>query len=718
MGTTITSPDVGLLFGAISRTDGCGPTLSNYLLTLHATEVSSLWGIRIDKTPKSFDFNDLNQECGPDGCYPLVPWKAYANAPGCYTIPGESPKCEKTIMWSYAPQLQYPARMTTLEPAWGSSCGLHIVGVWDPPRVMTTEGSFDVPVATEATTTAPATAEAVQTQAPEASPTISSPAAYETAAPETDAPQTGAEETYYSPHVENTNTVDGTALAAPQPQTQNSAQPTGVAGAILSGLNGQNPSPAQSNAAPGGSAGTTAAQPAVSRAVVIVGSDTYTVSADASSTWVGSSTYKAGDTISSWPAGFSNGNGNGNGNNNGGGSGNGNNGNGAGSRSVASIVTNGIAVGGSTYVFTPAPTAGSPGGVVASGAVINVGGQTQIVSPAGSAGAVAIGSHTLVPGSAAATIEGTVYSAAPNGVVIDGQTVAYSALAPAVTPTTSGAVITVNGVAQTVSYVSGAPGAVVVGSQTLLPGSAAAMIGGTVYSAASSGIVVGSQTVAYSVLEPAVTDAPSGAVVTINGQAQTVSRLADLSGAVVIGSQTLVPGSSAVTIGGTIYSAAPGGLVVGTQTVAYSALQGGAVPTQTGVQITVGGHTTSAIRSANGVVVIGSQTLTPGSSAVTIDGTVYSAAQSGLVVGTQYIPYSALAAATSTATSVSGASGSITRTRASSSPSRFSSEANAATASATTSTKGSAAGLTALCREGLVVWLGCIVLTLGAAVAL
>lgn len=252
LGTTITSPDVGLLFGAISRQDGCGPTLRNYLLTLPPDQVYSQWGKRVYAYPKSFNVADLNHSCGPDGCFPLVPWSAYANAPGCYSFDGEEPRCEKTIWGNYAPQISYPAVMTTLEPAWGSSCGLNIVGVWDPAVLMASETSFMVPKATTAGKTT-YTAESQQMESAMPSSTVGSPIAASTAAHTADTAQAGT--AYPSSIVESiaapTNTgeavSEGSSGSSPSPTDASETNPTGIAGAIMSVLNGGSWSSASSS---------------------------------------------------------------------------------------------------------------------------------------------------------------------------------------------------------------------------------------------------------------------------------------------------------------------------------------------------------------------------------------------------------------------------------------------------------------------------------------
>jgi hypothetical protein len=188
-------------------------------------------------------------------------------------------------------------------------------------------------------------------------------------------------------------------------------------------------------------------------------------------------------------------------------------------------------------------------------------------------------SETLTPGGGAVTIGGTTFSLDPStSLIIDGST---TALAVPTTPSPIGVLTTANG--QT---------GLVIGSQTITPGAPAVTVSGTTVSLASSGdiVVVNGAT---SSLSPETTPAPS--LFTVSGATH-----------LVVGSQTILPGSSAVTVGGNTYSLAPSGnalVVDGTSQylIASQTLVAG------GPAITVSG-TVVSLQSGGQSVVVGSST--------------------------------------------------------------------------------------------------------------
>jgi hypothetical protein len=109
----------------------------------------------------------------------------------------------------------------------------------------------------------------------------------------------------------------------------------------------------------------------------------------------------------------------------------------------------------------------------------------------------------------------------------------------------------------------------------------------------------------------------------------------------ILGSQTLIPGSSAIEIAGTTYSlqASGGVAVVNGQDVQITTL---APPTESAVPVVLG-HLTSR-PAASGAYVIADQTLSRGGSAIEISGTTYSLAPSGenVVVNGEAIPLSVI----------------------------------------------------------------------------
>jgi hypothetical protein len=239
-----------------------------------------------------------------------------------------------------------------------------------------------------------------------------------------------------------------------------------------------------------------------------------------------------------------------------------------------------------------------------------------------------IGSQTLQPGGPPITNSGTVYSQLPSGggasVIVSGKDGVSTVPIASVKPTTSSPAV--------------------VGSQTLMPGGDPVTVSGTIYSqlpSESGGSVViqgpnGISTLPASNFQHPITQRPA-----------------------IIGSQTLQPGGSPITVSGSIYSLDPSGNSVvvngpqGASTLPVANFQPILIGSQTlqpGVAITSAGTIYSLAPSGGGVVVsgpngvvtippasfippntaavIGTQTLTPGS-AITLSGTVYSLDPSG-----------------------------------------------------------------------------------------
>ncbi|KAI4138347.1 MAG: hypothetical protein LQ341_004715, partial [Variospora aurantia] len=170
------------------------------------------------------------------------------------------------------------------------------------------------------------------------------------------------------------------------------------------------------------------------------------------------------------------------------------------------------------------------------------------------------GGQTLLPGGPAVTVSGTVYPVATSNaaVLVNGVT---SSFPPAPGPTAAAA----------------NPAPVIPGGLTLIPGGGAVTISGTVYSAPTEGAAI--------VLSSG--NSASASLPTISGTARPAPGIMGLP-ALVLGSQTLVPGS-AITVSGTVVS-----LPIAT---ASAGAEAGA-----GTEVVVGGNTqTLAGVSAPGV---------------------------------------------------------------------------------------------------------------------
>lgn len=279
---------------------------------------------------------------------------------------------------------------------------------------------------------------------------------------------------------------------------------------------------------------------------------------------------------------------------------------------------------------------GTPVSLAVSATAVVVGGSTVPLSGASTTPAVLaingntytgisgstflIGSQTLIPGGSAITVSGTPVSLPldATAVVVGGST--FPLPNPA---TTTPTVLTIGGN----RYTEMSGSSFLIGSQTLIPGGPAITISGTPISlpVGATAVVVGSST--FPLPGPTTTAPP---VLTINGE-----RYTEMSGSTfLVGSQTLVPGGSAITLSGTPISLPLGAtaVVVAGSTVPIPR------PTTTPVVLEIDGQSFTQI-SRSGFL-IGSQTLLPGGAAITVNGTLVSLgpAATNLVVGTHTEP--------------------------------------------------------------------------------
>ena len=129
----------------------------------------------------------------------------------------------------------------------------------------------------------------------------------------------------------------------------------------------------------------------------------------------------------------------------------------------------------------------------------------------------------------------------------------------------------------------------------------------------------------------------SGAVVCIgSGPAST---LALSNGNLVVGSQTLSNGGSAATVNGQTISVGSSGIIVDGNTYAVSVLTS---PTISGAVVTLGGSTFTASATGSNEFVIGSQTISEGGPAATVNGQVVSVGSGDIIVGDSTIAISTL----------------------------------------------------------------------------
>lgn len=211
---------------------------------------------------------------------------------------------------------------------------------------------------------------------------------------------------------------------------------------------------------------------------------------------------------------------------------------------------------------------------------------------------VVIASQTLAPGSQI-THSSTTYSLASNGatlLIAGSQGITTQILATPTTPSPS-------------SFI-------VVGAQTVFAGSSAIVLSGTTYSLASNGatlLIAGSQGTSTQIL---ATPAPSpssyvvigtntisagSSAITVSGTTYSLAPsnnvlVVDGTSQYLIGSQTLVPGGAAITVSGTVASLLPGGssVVIGGSTLGLTALTGSGPITTSEVEYIIGSQTLSA----------------------------------------------------------------------------------------------------------------------------
>lgn len=249
--------------------------------------------------------------------------------------------------------------------------------------------------------------------------------------------------------------------------------------------------------------------------------------------------------------------------------------------------SNGVIIGGSSTVTFPSyqVPAGFPP-------------TTDVFIASASSGNLAIaGSVTFSPNDPAATVSGTTISEASNGrPVVDGVT--FPLLAPTLEPFTT---------------IAGKPlftqpnGALVVDTQTILPGGSTIVVSGTVISAASNGHpVIDGNTISIQ---------PASPYSTIADQLLTTAS----NGALLFGTQAISPGASAITLSGITISIISNGYpIVDGSTLSIPSTQ--ALTTIAGQPLAI---------APNGTLIVGTQTLSPGGPAVTISSTTISAASDG-----------------------------------------------------------------------------------------
>ena len=273
-----------------------------------------------------------------------------------------------------------------------------------------------------------------------------------------------------------------------------------------------------------------------------------------------------------------------------------------------------IVISRTTYSLAPSGTAlvvngrTTPIGVaIAPGHVVTIG---PSVVTANSASAYIFGSQTLAPGGAPVVVKGTTYSLASGetDLVVNG----YRTPVGQVT----GRVIKIANSMVTENSAS----AYVFGTQTISPGGQPIVVSGTTYSLVPSGtafVVNGRTTPIGEATANGITGGPEPTgVVTINGQAFSYTEVGQNK--LVIGSQTIDVGGPPVIAAGEIVSLAFSDMIEINGSPVTTLPRPGVTATPSTEILTIGSQTVPYEFSRSNILV-GSQTLAPGSTLV-VDG--------------------------------------------------------------------------------------------------
>ena len=239
------------------------------------------------------------------------------------------------------------------------------------------------------------------------------------------------------------------------------------------------------------------------------------------------------------------------------------------------------------------------------------------------------------------------------------------------------------------------------GGTALTQGGAAVTISSTRISLGLSGVVVGTSSLSFSTLNPTTSLLAIGS--------QTLTALSGTKEGFEIGHSTLLPGSPAISIDGTIYSInKAGSLIVGTSTIALATADSGKGSDSA---LTAGGETFTPLGST--AVVVDGTTLSIGGAAITEDGTRLSLASNGLVVGSSTYAFATPIVNTATETTASSTFSTGVLPSGGATPTGIATATGGATSTAITSSKGgvrkSAASGKTLTPRVTITWVGILV---------
>lgn len=517
-----------------------------------------------DRTALPVNYADLTRP--PARQYYMAGQKlAGQTVPGCNAF-GPHPECSTIFDGAYRAQLSLPAQVLSLEPLW-STCSMAILGIYDPPSLLSPQSTVGVNVGSTTLPTVPTIITVTTTQSPVPSAVpVTLPPSTSTTPTSTTLPSTSTLATVTISEVvsssvevsssiietttpttvvvyttltiasttahassetltEVTSSANALSVLASAEETLSSLLTTTIAVAPTSTSSQVLFTYAQTTAQTASAESPEASPQSVT---VVLGSSTLIASQQSGAIILGSATLTAGQSAVTTIAG-----------------------------QTVSAVSSAVIVGSQTISFgtTPVTKTATPA------IIFTLSGETVTAVPSGSY--VVVGSATLSAGGPATTISnGQVISAASGGIVYGSSTVP---LAPAVP--TGGSVqattLTVGGHTYTAALQSGS---LVIGSSTLQPGAPGITTNGATISAYSGGVIIGTSTVSYAAQSGQ--PAPKESVALTEGS-QTLTAVAQ-SGVVVVGSATLSVGGPAATVSGQFVSAASGAVIVGSSTVALS----------------------------------------------------------------------------------------------------------------------------------------------------
>ncbi|KAK3644959.1 hypothetical protein LTR56_009346 [Elasticomyces elasticus] len=685
LNTTLTSPTVYISLSKVHANDGCGavgPTKAATIIPIPIEQLSSSWETVSSHSNGPYDWGcGLNSGIAPFNitnlAYTPVPYSIYESQPYCAELVMApegycSMPCPTTL--PYKPIVVVPSSvLNALDPAW-ATCYLDLRGLYDPPKALTPATAVEGPVMTapDAYTSiaaTPASGPASQTGAANTSPaSIPASSTYET-------PSSG-------PTDASTAAATSSGLAAAQ---STSVTPTQYDEATSRGSTASSadqasvePSQAEHYAASSQDAGTTSAGSASSTAadpapqiISILNPSGVQSSASASpdtsplaaSTEVTDPTPQTTSAPSSSETQQPN--------------------SAAGSTSIVSTapgLTSALesttaeeltslapalsilssALG--TYTVQNDPTMASIDLDVSANSAETSATSMPPSSPLiSSTSGIIIAGETLLPG-ATTEINGQQISAGTGFAIVAGSTV----LVPSLSTTTvvAGQSYEIAPAENSVATSHASASAVIINSQTFLPGQSGTI--GTNFVSAVSGYAV----IAGSTIIPP--SSPSTTV--INGDTYTIQAAdpsipeisdptaiiidpslaisATANQPVVIGTQTVVPGSTALTVSGHTFSATGAQVIVdGTRTIVVGQTNASAFTSVANVD---GSAYTISIDPAGQDAVVNSMTISAGGPGAVVEGQTVSLGSSGVQIGSSFLTTGAIDSVAATITTISG----------------------------------------------------------------